>query len=121
MAATMATIKAMIISSFITLPRGAPVNPKKPGKNFCSSSIMPSGNLAIMPMNIIKDIPLPIPLSVILSPNHIMNMVPEVKVRMVIAIKLERENPCKSREGLVWLARNMAIPMACIAAIRTVP
>ena len=40
------------------------------------------GNCAIIPIIIIKEIPFPKPLSVILSPNHITNMVPVVKIKI---------------------------------------
>ena len=39
-----------------------------------------SGNEATIPTVINKDIPFPIPLSVIFSPNHIANMVPVTKM-----------------------------------------
>ena len=40
------------------------------------------GNLETIPIIINNDIPLPIPLSVILSPIHIQNMVPATKIKV---------------------------------------
>jgi hypothetical protein len=52
---------------------------------------------AIIPIIIIKEIPLPIPLSVILSPSHITNIVPAV--RMIIADNC-KESGVKASGGL---------------------
>ena len=57
--------------------------------------MLPSSNVAAkargisatIPENIIKDIPLPIPLWVICSPNHIRKIVPATKVMTVVNLK----------------------------------
>ena len=45
-----------------------------------------------IPIKIIKDVPLPIPYSVILSPNHITNVEPAVKIITVIILDSHAEN-----------------------------
>ena len=45
------------------------------------------GISATIPENIINDIPFPIPLDVICSPNHIRKVVPATKVIVVIILK----------------------------------
>ena len=45
------------------------------------------GKPEIMPIKIIKDVPLPIPLEEICSPNHIKNIVPTTKVVTVDILK----------------------------------
>ena len=45
------------------------------------------GISATIPENIIKDIPLPIPLDVICSPNHIKKVVPATNDMVVIILK----------------------------------
>ena len=54
-----------------------------------SSSVLPNalGNPATIPVKIIIEIPLPIPLSVICSPNHIRNIVPLTKVTTDVSLK----------------------------------
>ena len=54
-----------------------------------SSSVFPNalGRPATMPANMIIDIPLPIPLSVICSPNHTKNMVPLTRVITDVSLK----------------------------------
>ncbi len=57
--------------------------------------VLPSSNVvakalgisATIPENIINDIPLPIPLCVICSPNHIKKIVPATKVITVVNLK----------------------------------
>ena len=44
------------------------------------------GKPATIPAKIINDIPFPIPLSVICSPNHIKNIVPATKVETVVIL-----------------------------------
>jgi hypothetical protein len=46
--------------------------------------LTPPGILEIIPVVIIIDAPLPIPRSVICSPNHIKNIVPETKHTMAV-------------------------------------
>src|SRR3989338_7648304 len=48
---------------------------------------MADGNRATIPANMIKEIPLPMPRSVICSPNHMIKAVPEVRVTIVIKRK----------------------------------
>ena len=45
------------------------------------------GISATIPENIIKEIPLPIPLCVICSPSHIKKTVPATKVIIVVSLK----------------------------------
>ena len=44
------------------------------------SATISNGNLEIIPIMISIEIPFPIPFSVILSPSHMVNMVPEIKI-----------------------------------------
>ncbi len=46
-------------------------------------SMIEWGNRAMMPMKMISEIPFPIPRSVICSPSHIMNIVPDVRKMIV--------------------------------------
>ena len=60
---------------------------------------------------IMRDIPLPIPFSVISSPNHMTNIVPAVSVTMVENLK---KNPGVATTGVPLafkLSRNMDIPV----------
>jgi len=50
------------------------------------------GILATMPAKMIKEMPFPIPLSVICSPNHMMKAVPAVKV-MTVRIRKDHPEP----------------------------
>ncbi len=45
------------------------------------------GKLATIPAKISRDIPLPIPFSVILSPTHTRNMVEDTKAITVVRVK----------------------------------
>lgn len=45
------------------------------------------GRRATIPIMIISEIPLPIPLSVIFSPSHMMNMVPAIRMTVAYARK----------------------------------
>ena len=45
-----------------------------------ASAIILPGNLEIIPIMMSIEIPLPIPLSVIFSPSHIQNIVPDVNI-----------------------------------------
>ena len=67
-----------------------------------------------MPAKMISEMPLPIPLSVICSPSHMMNIVPVVSVRTVINRKAHpgrstREAP----PGAVCFSSQSAMPVAC--------
>ena len=53
-----------------------------------------------MPINIIKDVPLPIPRCVICSPNHINSIVPTTKVITVVTLK---KKPAKITTGPVFV------------------
>ncbi len=65
----------------------------------------PAGSLETIPAKMIKEIPLPIPFSVILSPNHIKNAVPAVKVSEI--------NKILPKEGLIKaLLKPKEIPIA---------
>ena len=55
-------------------------NPPCPFSLSDSSLNSAKGSLAMIPIMIISEIPLPIPLSVILSPSHITKMVPAVRI-----------------------------------------
>lgn len=48
---------------------------------------MADGMFATMPTNIMRDMPLPIPRSVICSPSHMRNVVPVVRVTIVRSLK----------------------------------
>ncbi len=50
----------------------------------CSVVVTADGRRATIPAKMIREIPLPMPRSVICSPNHMINAVPEVKVITVI-------------------------------------
>ena len=45
------------------------------------------GKRATIPANMMRDIPFPIPLSVICSPSHMIKAVPDVRVIMVRSLK----------------------------------
>ncbi|MND08351.1 hypothetical protein D3C83_309130 [compost metagenome] len=53
----------------------------------CSRLATASGKSATMPAKMISEMPLPMPRSVICSPSHIRNIVPEVSVMMVMTRK----------------------------------
>ena len=90
-----------------------------------SAPVLPSSNVdakalgisATIPEKIIKDIPLPIPLKVICSPNHIKKVVPATKDIVVIILK------CIPGSDTKFPAFSIptATPYPCKAAIRTVP
>ena len=58
------------------------IKPPLPSIRVANSAKIPYGNWAIIPTIMINEIPLPIPLSVIFSPNHITNSVPAVKINI---------------------------------------
>ena len=74
--------------------------------NVDTAPVLPSSNVvtnalgisATIPAKIIKDIPLPIPLWVICSPNHIRNIVPATIVVTVVILKKEPGLITKSAE-----------------------
>ena len=57
------------------------------------------GKVAMIPTIISKEIPLPIPLSVIFSPNHMAKMVPVTKMITDGAIKLNPFPKTKAESG----------------------
>ncbi len=81
------------------------------------------GNLAMIPINIISEIPLPSPLSVICSPIHIINIVPDVRIMIVETIQ-PKPWTASGTIGIFWywVFNNLTVtPQACIAEIKTVP
>ena len=60
-----------------------------PGADQVTVRTSPLGNLATMPAKMMREIPLPIPRSVICSPSHIRNAVPEVSVMTVMTRKAQ--------------------------------
>ena len=53
----------------------------------CTVDTMAPGRPTTMPAKMISEMPLPIPLSEICSPSHMMKAVPVVRVRMVMSRK----------------------------------
>ncbi len=83
---------------------------------------MANGILAIIPANMINEIPFPIPLSVICSPSHIMKAVPAVSVKTVISRKDQPGSiTMRSPRGLLICSRPKLIPNPCMALSKTVP
>ena len=58
--------------------------PNSPSRINCRVVVTADGRRATMPAKMIKEIPFPMPRSVICSPNHMINAVPEVKVITVM-------------------------------------
>ena len=54
------------------------------------------GKRAIIPIRIMNEIPLPIPLSVILSPSHRINILPAAKMMVEVIIKNVQSNEALS-------------------------
>ena len=81
------------------------------------------GIRATIPAKMISEMPLPMPRSVIISPSHMMNAVPEVRVSTVIRRKAQPG--CKTTvwwpAPAVMLSRPTAIPIPWMAAMTTVP
>ena len=75
------------------------------------------GISATIPENIIKDIPLPIPLCVICSPSHIKKTVPATKVITVVNLKNDPESIITTWE----FSNPTATPYPWIVAKMTVP
>jgi hypothetical protein len=63
----------------------------------------------MIPIIMIREIPFPIPLSVIFSPSHIMNMVPAV--RMIMAAMREKVFCKRLCRKLVTQAGNITEPL----------
>ena len=76
----MATTLIMITRS--NRPTKSPISPVRIRVNVRTS---PLGNRATIPAKMIRDMPFPIPLSVICSPSHMRNAVPEVNVSTVMS------------------------------------
>ena len=54
--------------------------PEAVWKRALTSANSACGRRATIPIMMISEIPLPIPLSVIFSPSHMMNMVPAIRI-----------------------------------------
>ena len=80
------------------------------------------GMRATMPANIIREIPFPIPRSVICSPSHIINAVPAVSV---ITVMILNSHPglitMGAPPGEVMLSSPTLIPNPCMMLRTTVP
>ena len=63
-----------------------------------------SGKRAIIPIKIINEIPLPIPLSVILSPSHKINILPAAKIMVEVTINRVQSNEA-FKEGPACILR----------------
>ena len=79
------------------------------------------GTRETIPTIIINEIPFPIPRSVILSPSHINNIVPVIKLTVPVKIKpkpglITTDWPPADIDG----RKTATIPYACIADIKTV-
>ncbi len=61
--------------------------PNSPSRTYCTVVVIADGSPATIPAKMTSEIPLPIPRSVICSPNHMMKAVPEVRVMTVIKRK----------------------------------
>ena len=73
--------------------------------------LMALGMRATIPANMIKEMPFPTPRSVICSPIHIINAVPELRVIMVMILKPHPgSGTTKAPPGLVMDSNPMAIP-----------
>ncbi len=83
--------------------------------------MMSVGKRATIPMNMMSEMPFPIPRSVICSPSHMIRMVPAVWVIMVMRRK---PIPGSGTTGTPWApspSRYRANANDCAAASRTVP
>jgi len=83
MVTTITIIRKTISTRNMTKPPPCSSNREK------NSEAKAKGRLAIIPIMISKDIPLPTPLSVIFSPNHITKNVPVVRMSTVVILKKE--------------------------------
>ena len=63
-----------------------------------------SGKRAIIPIKMINEIPLPIPLSVILSPSHKINILPAAKIMVEVTINRVQSNEA-FKEGPACILR----------------
>jgi len=83
------------------------------------------GKRATMPIKMIREMPLPIPRSVINSPSHMISTVPAVRPSMVMKRKpkpgLGTISSVTAAEELFRLSRKMLTPKACRTEIATVP
>ena len=69
-----------------------------------TSCIKASGKRAIIPIRMINEIPLPIPLSVILSPSHKINILPAAKIMVEVTINRVQSNEA-FKEGPACILR----------------
>ncbi len=75
-----------------------------------------------MPAKMISEMPLPTPRSLICSPSHMMKAVPVVSVMMLISRKPQPGSGTSSApEGVVCFSRKMAIEVAWMIEMTTVP
>ncbi len=80
------------------------------------------GRRTTIPAKMMSEIPLPMPLSVICSPSHMMKIVPVVSVRTVSSRKLQP--PCGMRwapPGVTCFSSHSAMPVAWMKERSTVP
>ena len=86
-------------------------------------SRMECGKRAIMPMKIMREMPLPIPRSVICSPSHIMNIVPAVRKTSVLSVKPKpwTSGGTMGTPAIFMLVSRTLTPHAWSAAMTTVP
>ena len=76
-------------------------------KDFTRAPGMPT----TIPEKIIREIPLPIPFSVICSPSHMMSTVPAVRVSMVMMRKVQPgSRTTGTPPGLYMVSRPTAMP-----------
>ncbi len=82
-------------------------------------SIMAAGKRATMPAKMMREMPFPMPRSVICSPSHMMKAVPEVRVMMVMSLKLQ-PGFCMNAPSAI-LSRPTAMKEDWITLMITVP
>ena len=83
------------------------------------------GILSTMPMKMMNEMPLPIPLLVICSPSHMIKTVPVVRLTAVTKVNMGPAiagiTACWPVVGDTMLWRNTLTPMACTKERSTVP
>src|SRR5690606_17816165 len=93
-------IHAIIISNHMITSITIIIGPPLPSIiRDCDSCKNAVGKLAIIPIIISNEIPFPIPLSVIFSPNHIAKTVPVVKIKAEENKKEKESKPNKNESG----------------------
>ena len=81
------SIMAPMMATIITIKKSTKKSESSPACINLTVLIMALGNRATIPAKIMSDIPFPIPLSVICSPNHMIKAVPDVRVIIVTSLK----------------------------------